>query len=77
MATLTLADDKLRRVDEFAKKKERSREEVVDEAIDMYLRKNGRSKAEIVESLFGIIPNDGISLTELREERLLRYESND
>jgi len=36
-----------------------------------------QSKMDIVESLFGIIPNDGTSLTELREERLSRYESAD
>jgi hypothetical protein len=32
----------------------------------------GQSKSDIVESLFGIIPDGGASLTELREERLSR-----
>jgi len=36
-----------------------------------------RSKLDIVESLFGIIPNNGITLAELREERLTRYENTD
>jgi metal-responsive CopG/Arc/MetJ family transcriptional regulator len=39
MATLTVADDRLREVDEFAKKEERSREEIVDKAIEVYLLK--------------------------------------
>jgi len=38
MAMLTVADDRLREVDEFAKKEERSRDEIVDEAIYLYLR---------------------------------------
>jgi len=96
MATLTIADDRLQEVDEFAKKEDLSRDELVDEAIRAYLNKkkldemeenrqhgnNGaklsiRSKREIVESLFGIIPDNGMSLTELREERLSRYENYD
>jgi len=54
---------------------------------DIFITKNGRSvaklsgagqnKVDIVKSLFGIIPNDGTSLTELREERLARYENTD
>jgi metal-responsive CopG/Arc/MetJ family transcriptional regulator len=39
MAMLTVADDRLREVDEFAKKEERSRDEIVDEAIEVYLLK--------------------------------------
>jgi len=39
MATLTVADDRLLEVDEFAKKEERSREEIVDRAIEAYLLK--------------------------------------
>ncbi|MDR2591715.1 MAG: hypothetical protein LBC59_02775 [Chitinispirillales bacterium] len=39
MATLTVADDRLLEVDEFAKKEERSREEIVDRAIEVYLLK--------------------------------------
>jgi antitoxin (DNA-binding transcriptional repressor) of toxin-antitoxin stability system len=54
---------------------------------DIFITKNGRSvaklsdagqnKVDIVKSLFGIIPNDGASLTELRGERLARYENTD
>jgi antitoxin (DNA-binding transcriptional repressor) of toxin-antitoxin stability system len=54
---------------------------------DIFITKNGKnvaklsgagqSKVEIVKSLFGIIPNDGVSLAELRGERLARYESVD
>jgi antitoxin (DNA-binding transcriptional repressor) of toxin-antitoxin stability system len=54
---------------------------------DIFITKNGqnvarlsgvvRNKVDIVKSLFGIIPNDGRSLTELREERLARYENTD
>jgi len=38
MATLTVADDRLSEVDEYAKEEERSREDIVNEAIYMYLR---------------------------------------
>jgi metal-responsive CopG/Arc/MetJ family transcriptional regulator len=81
--TLTVRDDRLREVDEFARQEGRSREDIVDEAIDAYLRQKsvclsvGQNKMEIVKSLFGIIPNDGRTLPELREERLARYESTD
>jgi len=54
---------------------------------DIYITKNGKSiaklsstrqdKVEIVKSLFGIIPNDGAALEQIREERLARYETND
>jgi hypothetical protein len=36
-----------------------------------------RNKVDIVKSMFGIIPNDGMSLAELREERLARHENTD
>jgi len=36
-----------------------------------------RSKADIVRSLIGIIPDDGTTLEQSREERLARYESAD
>ena len=39
MPTLTVTEDRLREVDKFAEKEERSREEIVNEAIDAYLRK--------------------------------------
>jgi len=38
MATLTVTDDRLRRLDEFAKEEAISREDAVNEAIDAYLR---------------------------------------
>ena len=36
-----------------------------------------RSKADIVRSLIGIVPDDGTTLERAREERLARYESAD
>jgi len=54
---------------------------------DVFITKNGRSvaklssakqdKVDIMKSLFGIIPNDGSTLEQLREERLARYETAD
>ena len=58
---------------------------VADE--DIFITKNGKrvaklssekqSKVDIVKSLIGIIPNDGITLEQAREERLQRYERAD
>ena len=54
---------------------------------DIFITKNGKSvaklsstkqsKVDIAKSLFGIIPNDGTSLEQAREERLARYETTD
>ena len=54
---------------------------------DIFITKNGKSiaklsstkqnKTDIARSLFGIIPNDGISLEQVRKERLSRYETVD
>ena len=54
---------------------------------DIFITKNGKSiaklsstkqnKVDIVKSLFGIIPNDGATLEQAREERLARYENTD
>lgn len=54
---------------------------------DIYITKNGKSiaklssttqnKVDIVKSLFGIIPDDGITLEQAREGRLARYENTD
>lgn len=54
---------------------------------DIFITKNGKSvaklsgtvqnKVDIVQSLFGIIPNDGSTLEQAREERLARYETAD
>ena len=54
---------------------------------DIFITKNGKSvaklsstkqdKVDIAKSLFGIIPNDGTTLEQIREERLSRYEATD
>ena len=54
---------------------------------DIFITKNGKSiaklsstkqhKVEIAKSLFGIIPNDGLTLDEARKERRERYETTD
>jgi len=54
---------------------------------DIFITKNGKSvaklsnakqsKVDIAKSLFGIIPNDGVTLEQAREERLARYEIAD
>ena len=54
---------------------------------DIFITKNGKSvakltstkqnKVEIAQSLFGILPSDGASLQQSREERLGRYETAD
>jgi prevent-host-death family protein len=51
---------------------------------DIFITKNGKrvakltdakqDKVNIMKSLFGIIPNDGMTLAQAREERLARYE---
>jgi len=57
------------------------------ESEDIVITRNGRSVAkltsskksrlEIARSLFGIIPDDGTTLEQAREERLARYENID
>ena len=54
---------------------------------DVFITKNGKNiaklsstrhdKVEIMKSLFGIVPNDGTTLEQAREERLARYETAD
>jgi len=54
---------------------------------DIFITKNGKNiarlsstkqdKVEIMKSLFGIIPDDGTTLEQAREERLARYETAD
>ncbi|MDR0596073.1 MAG: type II toxin-antitoxin system Phd/YefM family antitoxin [Clostridiales Family XIII bacterium] len=54
---------------------------------DIIITKNGKNIAklsstkqdgvEAMRSLFGIIPNDGTTLEQAREERLARYETAD
>ncbi|GBU20772.1 hypothetical protein R80B4_00657 [Fibrobacteres bacterium R8-0-B4] len=65
MATLTVDEDVLLNEEELAKKEDISREDII----------RRQRKVEFVKSLFGIIPDNGMSLTELREERLSRYEN--
>jgi prevent-host-death family protein len=58
---------------------------VADE--DILITKNGKNiaklssakqnKLDIVNSLFGIIPNNGATLEQARKERLARYETAD
>jgi antitoxin (DNA-binding transcriptional repressor) of toxin-antitoxin stability system len=54
---------------------------------DIFITRNGKSvaklsntkkdKVDIMKSLFGILPNDGTTLEQAREERLARYETAD
>ncbi|GHU75430.1 prevent-host-death protein [Clostridia bacterium] len=51
---------------------------------EVFITKNGKCIAKVsnceddrvsmAKSLFGIIPNDGVSLNQVREERLARHE---
>jgi prevent-host-death family protein len=59
---------------------------LVDEE-DIIITKNGKgiakltplkeNKVDIAKSLFGILPNDGITLEQAREERLSKHERID
>ena len=54
---------------------------------DIFITKNGKSvaklsntkqdKVDIMKSLFGIIPSDGTTLEQARDERRVRYETVD
>jgi prevent-host-death family protein len=54
---------------------------------DVFITKNGKSiaklsstrqnKVETIKSLFGIIPDDGTTLEQIKEERTARYEIAD
>jgi antitoxin (DNA-binding transcriptional repressor) of toxin-antitoxin stability system len=54
---------------------------------DIFITRNGKNIAKLsstrqdkvyaMKSLFGIIPNDGTTLEQVREERLARYETAD
>ena len=54
---------------------------------DIFITKNGKNvaklssarqnKVDTMKSLFGIIPNDGTTLGQVRKERLARYETAD
>jgi metal-responsive CopG/Arc/MetJ family transcriptional regulator len=70
MATLTVADDRLQQVDEFAKKEERSREEIVDEAIYLYLREKTLNEIRDDVKRMGITEEDIFNEIKLyREEK--------
>ena len=57
MTTLTIPfRDLLRKVDEFAKKEERSREELLDEAIETYLREKAIDELNAHGRRLGITP---------------------
>jgi len=53
---------------------------------DIIITKNGKNiarlssakqiKVDIAKSLFGIIPNDGTTLEQIKEERLARHEAS-
>jgi len=66
MATLTVADDRLREVDEYAKNEERSREDIVNEAIYFYLRKKRWNK--IFENGDRLAAKNGITEDVIAEE---------
>lgn len=54
---------------------------------DIFITKNGKNiaklsndkknKVDVVKSLFGIVPNDGTTLEQLRNERLAQNEASD
>ncbi|MDR0330266.1 MAG: ribbon-helix-helix domain-containing protein [Chitinispirillales bacterium] len=69
MTTLTIPfrDDLLRKVDEFAKKEERSREELVGEAIEIYLREKAIDELNAHGRRLGITP--GVINEEIRQYR--------
>jgi len=66
MATLTVADDRLREVDECAKNEERSRDDIVNEAIYFYLRKKRWNK--IFEEGDRLAAENGITEDVIAEE---------
>jgi len=70
MATLTVADDRLLEVDEYAKNEELSREDIVNEAISMYLRKKRWNK--IFEEGDRLAAKNGITEDEVME--IINYE---
>jgi metal-responsive CopG/Arc/MetJ family transcriptional regulator len=78
MAVLTLSipckDETLRGIDEFAQKEERSREELVNEAVEIYLRRKRWDKifaaGNASATLYGITESDvNEAILEVREEK--------
>ncbi|MCL2182979.1 MAG: hypothetical protein FWB85_05880 [Chitinispirillia bacterium] len=72
MAVLTLAlkDEQMRKVEEYAKKEERTKEELVDDAIDFYLHEKFMDEMNAHGRKYGITPEI------IREEiRQMRAES--
>jgi len=73
MATLSVTDDRLRQVDEFAKEESRTRENVVDEAIDEYLSEKRLNKIRDEVMSMGITEEDiALEIKRYREEKRLR-----
>jgi len=78
MVVLTLnipcKDETLRVIDEFAEKEERSREELVNEAIEVYLRRKRWDRifadGSALATRYGITENDvNAAIAEVREEK--------
>jgi metal-responsive CopG/Arc/MetJ family transcriptional regulator len=70
MATLTVTDDRLRQIDEFAKEEALSRESVVDEAIDEYLSEKRLNKIRDEVMSMGITEEDiALEIKRYREEK--------
>jgi len=73
MATLTVTDDRLRQLDEFAKEESRTRENVVDEAIDEYLSEKRLNKIRDEVMSMGITEEDiALEIKRYREEKRRR-----
>jgi len=73
MATLTVTDDRLRQVDEFAKEKALSREDVVDEAIRIYL--GGKRAEEMNEWRRNYAARRGVITEEEIAEEIRAYRN--
>jgi metal-responsive CopG/Arc/MetJ family transcriptional regulator len=73
MATLTVTDDRLRQIDEFAKEEALSRENIVNEAIDEYLSEKRLNKIRDEVMSMGITEEDIAQQVKLyREEKRRR-----
>jgi hypothetical protein len=76
MAVLTVTNERLREVEVFAKVTERSQEEVVDEAIGLYLRKQKFERA--CAGMREWVDETGLTKEDLAKEiRLYRGEAGE
>jgi len=77
MATLTVTDNRLQEVDEFAKKEELNRDELVDKAIRVYLNKKRLDEMDKWRrehiARYGVITEEEINeeIRKYKEERRL------